>query len=120
MIKALVLPADVQDRDAARLLLTLGRWSRPRLSHVWADGSYRGELIDRVRSGLALTLEVVKKPEEQKGFAVLPRRWVVERTFAWLGKWRRLSKDYEVRPQTALSFIHIAMTSLMLKRLAGI
>ena len=113
-----MLPADVQDRDAARLLLTLGRWSWPRLCHIWADGSYRGELIGCVQSGLGLTLEIVKKPEDQKGFAVLPRRWVVERTFAWLGKWRRLSKDYEERPQTALAFIHIALTSLMLRRLA--
>jgi putative transposase len=62
-------------------------------------------------------LEIVEKPTNQKGFSVLPRRWVVERTFAWLGRYRRLAKDYDLLPQTTEAFIHMAMTHLMLKRL---
>ena len=90
----------------------------PCLKHIWADGGYRGQLIQWVKTQYGWTLEIVEKPQNQKGFQPLPRRWVVERTFAWLGRYRRLAKDYDLLPQTTEAFIHIAMTHLMLKRLA--
>lgn len=94
-------------------------WLRlPRLTHLWADGNYDGPLVAWVKHCWGLTLEIVVKPEGQKGFSVLPRRWVVERTFAWLGKQQRLSKDYEEKPDSCEAFIHIAMSALMIRRLA--
>ncbi len=85
--------------------------------HVFVDGNYDGPLIEWARMCWGYTLQVVVKPPEQKGFSPLPRRWVVERTFAWLCQWRRLAKDYEQVPQSEESFIHNAMTGLMLNRL---
>jgi putative transposase len=81
------------------------------------DGGYRGSLLDWVKVNFKFVLAVVLRSEEQKGFVILPRRWVVERTFAWLSHQRRLSKDYEVFPKTSETFILIAMTRLMLRRL---
>jgi putative transposase len=112
-----VSSASVQDRDGAKALLEPLKDGLPRFAHLWADGSYAGELIEWVKKTLGWTLEVVKKPEDQKGFVVLPRRWVVERTLAWLGKYRRLSKDYEVSTSSSEALIYIAMTHRMLRRL---
>ena len=81
------------------------------------DGGYFGTLLEWALQRLRLVLEVLKRPPEQKGFVVLPRRWVVERTFAWLSNHRRLSKDYERLMPTSETFIHIAMMRLMLRRL---
>lgn len=110
--------ADIQDRDGAKLVLgkLLGRY--PRLRHLWADGGYAGHLKDWARELGNWTLEIVRKDPENKGFAVLPRRWVVERTFAWLGRNRRLSKDYEECAETSESLVFLSMTALMLRRLA--
>ena len=98
VLMVVVHAADIQDRDGAMLLLQSITESFPRLQLIWADGGYRGKLIDWVHEICGWILEIVKRPEEQKGFAVLPRRWVVERTFGWLGHYRRLSKDYEQLP----------------------
>jgi len=121
-----VTAAHVQDRDGAtELLLALfarikkskySRWCRLKL--IWADGGYRGELIDWVKRTLGWTLEIVEKLEGQVGFQVLPKRWIVERTFAWLNRQRRLSKDYERLPETSEAFVYVAMIRLMLRRLA--
>ena len=88
--------ANIQDRDGARLLLKR-LWEQPRdhVQRIWADGAYKGDLVDWVQEGLDAVLDIVERKEDQDGFEVLPRRWVVERTFAWLGRYRRLSKDYE-------------------------
>ena len=102
----------------------LGRF--PRLSLIWADGGYRGQLADWVASLSGWVLEIVQRPKDSRTFEVLPRRWVVERTLAWLGRCRRLSKslprtrygDYETLPETTESWVYIAMTHLMLRRLA--
>lgn len=110
--------AGIQDRDGAKLLLNECKDKFPRLKHIWADGGYRGKLVDWVKEEHKWTLEIVEKPKEEKGFTILPRRWVVERTFAWLGRYRRLAKDYDLLPQTSEAWIHLAMTHLMLKRLA--
>lgn len=89
----------------------------PRLEKVWADGGYKGQLVEWTKKECGLTLEIVEKPSEQKGFHVLPRRWVVERTFAWMGRNRRLAKDYDLLPETGEAWMYLAMTRLMIGRL---
>ena len=118
LLAVAVHAADVQDRDGAKLVLVKLRGRFPRLVLIWADGGYAGQLIAWARRIGDWTVTIVKRPERANGFAVLPRRWVVERTFAWLGRCRRLSKDYEARPETSEAWIHLAMIHLMLKRLA--
>ncbi len=114
-----VHPADVQDRDGARLVLRnlKRRWMK-RVQLIWADGGYAGGFVEWVRRQYRWSVEIVKKREEAKGFEVLPHRWIVERTFAWFGHYRRLSKDYEFHPATSETMILLAMSYLMLKRLA--
>lgn len=112
-----VLPADVQDRDGAKLLLEEGKDRFPRLSHLWADGSYAGGFVEWAKETLGWSVEIVKKPKDQEGFKVLPRRWGVERTFAWLGKYRQLSKDYERLPQSSEAMIYAAMIHRMVRHL---
>lgn len=109
--------ADIQDRDGAKLLLKMCRNRFPRLFLIWADGGYRGKLIQWVANNCLWALEIVKRSDDVKGFQVLPRRWVVERTFAWLNKQRRLSKDYERNCQTSEAWIYLAMINVMLKRI---
>ncbi len=117
-LAVVVHPADIQDRDGARLVLTrlLGRF--PRLQLIWADGAYGGKLVEWARTVGGWTLELVRRPPQQHTFQVLPRRWVVERTFGWLNLQRRLSKDYEALCETTETWIYIAMTGLTLRRLA--
>lgn len=112
-----VTAADVQDRDGAKALLPPLKDRCPRLKHLWADGSYTGELIEWVKKTLGWTLEIVSKPKDQKGFQVLPRRWVVERTFGWMGRSRRLSKDYEYLPESSEAMIQLAMIHRMIRSL---
>jgi len=110
--------AGIQDRDGAKLLLEGCKTSFPSLRKIWADGGYRGQLVEWVKAQGDWELEIVEKPPDQKGFSVLPRRWVVERTFAWLGRYRRLAKDYDFLPHTAETFIQLAMIHIMIRRLA--
>jgi putative transposase len=117
LLMVVVTAASVQDRDGAKLVFAKLKENFPRLKHFWADGSYSGQLIEWVHHFANWVLEIVKKPDDQKGFAVLPRRWVVERTFAWLGNYRRLSKDYEFETRHSEAMIHIAMIHLMVRRL---
>ncbi len=117
LLAVVVHAASVQDRDGAKLVLAKARARCPRLQRLWADGSYAGQLIDWVREKCGWVLEIVKRPAEARGFQVLPRRWVVERTFAWLGRYRRLSKDYEATTASSEAWITIAMIHLMLRRL---
>jgi putative transposase len=88
------------------------------LKLIWADGSYRGELMDWVKHTLGWTLQIADKLEGQRGFQVLPKRWIIERTFGWLNRHRRLSKDYERLTETSQAFVYVAMIRLMLRRLA--
>lgn len=124
-----VTAASVQERDGAKLLLKAFYkrikkakyphwWRYCRLELIWADGGYRGEFVEWVKRILGWTLHIVEKQAGQRGFVVLPRRWVVERTFAWLTRHRRLSRDYERLPQSSEAFIYVAMIRLMLVRLA--
>ena len=117
LLAVVVHAANVQDRDGAKLVLHKLAGHFPRLRLIWADGGYAGQLITWVQELGGWLLEIVKRPDESK-FVVLPRRWVVERTFAWLGRHRRLSKDYEALPESSETFILIATIYLMLHRLA--
>lgn len=92
--------------------------SFPSLRKIWADGGYRGQWVGWVKKQGNCELEIVEKPADQKGFSILPRRWVVERTFAWLGRYRRLAKDYDFLPHTTETFIQLAMIHIMIRRLA--
>ena len=115
----MVLPANLQDRAGARRLLEAfyAQSSRPRVRHIWADGGYAGQLVRWVSQVWGCTLAIVRRTQA-KGFRVIPRRWVVERTFGWLGRYRRLSRDYERHAATGEALIFVAMIRLMLKRLA--
>ena len=117
VVAAVVPAADIQDRDGAKLVLEklVGRF--PRLKKILADGIYNGGIAEWAKEVGGGILELVIRPEGQKKFAVLPWRWIVERTFAWLGRYRRLSKDYEGSSESSESWIYIAMTHLMLRRL---
>lgn len=119
LLCVLVHPANIQDRDGARLLFEKMRLRFPRLELIWADGGYAGpKLGDWVRQMCHWLLSIVKRSDNVTGFAVLPKRWVVERTFGWLNRSRRLSKDYERWPETEEAWVYAAMTRLMLKRLS--
>jgi putative transposase len=117
LLKVVVHSADIQDRDGAKLVFKRMRKYFKRLKLVWADGGYAGKLINFVDRYYNCILEIVKRTDDLKGFKVLPKRWIVERTFGWFNNYRRLSKDYEYDPKTSETMIYIAMTSLMLKRL---
>jgi putative transposase len=118
LLLVVVHPANIQDRDGAKLLLEKAKNLFPRLQLIWADGGYAGKLVAWVKSVCGWVLEIVKRNDDVKGFKLLPRRWVVERTFGWIGRNRRLSKDYEGRTDTSEAMIYWAMTRLMVRRLA--
>jgi putative transposase len=118
LLIVVVTAASVQDRDGARTLLRRLPGAGKKLRRIWVDGGYRGHLLDWVAEHCRCRLQVVLRPDEQKGFAVLPRRWVVERTLAWLNHHRRLSKDYEVLTSSSEAMIYIAMIRIMVRRLA--
>lgn len=117
VLAVMVHSAGIQDRDGARPVLEQAAKACPQLKHVWADGAYSGSLVDEAKSKLGITVEIVKRPPDAIGFEVQPRRWVVERTFGWLNKYRRHSKDYETLTGSSEAHIHLAMTHLMLRRL---
>lgn len=117
IIALVVHPADIQDRDGARLLLKRVGRSFQRMKLIFADGGYAGKLIGWAEGWYGRTIEIVKRTAVGR-FVVLPKRWIVERTFAWLGKYRRLSKDYETLPQSSECMVYIAMINLMLHRLS--
>ena len=114
-----VTPADVQDRAGARCLLAGLKPLVPRLKKIWADGAYRGEELARwCEEEGGWELKVVERNRGSQGFKVLPKRWIVERTFSWLIRNRRLSKDYERMVQSSETFIKVAMIRLIVRRLA--
>ncbi len=119
ILLVMILPANLQDRDGAKQLLAawFARSPRRRVKHIWADGGYTGSLVAWARRAWRCTIEIVKRTDAHT-FRVLPRRWVVERTFGWLGRYRRLNRDYERLAQTGETMVYIAMIRLMLARLA--
>ena len=117
LLVVVVHTAALQDRDGAKLVLEKAHGRFPRLSLLWADGGYAGKLIGWVQGACGWLLQIVKRNDDVSGFVLLPRRWVVERTFGWISQYRRLSKDYEFDPQTSETMIEVAMIHLMLHRL---
>ena len=114
----MVHPASIQDRDGAKLVLERLGGQFPRLQRIWADGGYAGQLLGWVHQTCNVILEIVKRTDDLKGFKLLPRRWVVERTFGWLGRYRRLTRDYEEVVESSESMVYVAMIQVMRKRLA--
>ena len=121
LLSVVVSAANIQDREGAMALVaTLTGMFQQRLQKLWADGSYTGvELFNWLRDHFAILLTIVPRDENQAGFAVLPRRWVVERTLAWLGRFRRLSKDYEHCTRSSEAMIYLASIHTLLKRLVA-
>jgi putative transposase len=138
VLKVLVHAADIADRDGGLLLLEAFQSDRagfPRLRHLWVDVGYRGPFVAWVKASLGWSVDVVKHwwtgvakvwvfpgqepPEKPTGFQLLQWRWIVERTFAWIGFSRRMSKDYEYLPETSAAMVYTAMSRLMLARLAA-
>lgn len=129
VLKGKVHAADIADREGAQLLLGPLKGVFIRLRHLWADMGYRGQVLDWIRAHLGWSVEVVKRPRKwgrypiegepppMPAFTVLPRRGVVERSFAWLGRYRRMSKDYEYLTASSEALIYAAMSRLMLRRL---
>jgi putative transposase len=108
-------PADIQDRDAGGPLLQASRPFFPFIERVFADAAYDH---DRVTAATTIVVEIIRKPPDQVGFSVLPRRWVVERFFAWIGRNRRLAKDFEATVHSARAFLYAASVMLLIRRLA--
>ncbi len=111
--------ADIQDRDSAVSVLASIRFLYPWLRHIFADGGYAG---DKLRDALSKcgqwTIEIIKRPDQAADFQVLPRRWVVERTFAWIGRCRRLAKDFEATIASAVARVLVAHIRTLTRRLA--
>jgi putative transposase len=127
----MVHAASVADSEGAKLLLERIGGSYPELEHLWVDAGYTEGFVAWAEGSLGLSVEQVKKgsaftrvapgekPAARSPFPILPRRWVVERTFAWLGRYRRMSRDYEARPETQEALVQVCMIRLMLRRLAS-
>ena len=121
LLHALVTPADVQDRDGGLMLLSTLFGQFPFLTKLFADSAYAGPVF---QDGLAnvmpgLVTEIVRRSDRAKGFVVLPKRWIVERTIGWLGRCRRLAKDWENLNHNALAFLRLASIRLMLRKLCN-
>jgi putative transposase len=119
ILAVVVHSAGIQDRDGAKSVLERVRGRFPRLRKILADGIYNGGIAGWAKAFGGWVLEIVPKPEKARDepFKVAKWRWIVERTFAWLGRYRRLSKDYERQPESGEAMIHLAMIHLMLRRL---
>ena len=108
----------MQDRDGAKLVVAGTTEAFPRLTLIWADAAYRGALEGWVRATIGCTLEIVSKLANQVGFVVQPKRWIVERSFGWFGRHRRLSKDYEYHERCSESMLYLASINRMTRNLA--
>lgn len=117
VLMVLVTPANIQDRDAAAIIVRAAHREFATIQLIWVDGAYNGAVIDEVATDTGINIQMVKRTDDAKEFKVLPRRWVVERTFGWLGKYRLLSKEYERTIESSTADVLHAMTMLMLRRL---
>ena len=116
LIAVVITTACVQDRDGARLVFEEARMEN-RLKKVWADGGYQGKLVAATLQEFGWDLEIVKRSDDVRGFKVLPHRWIVERTFGWLGRYRLFCREHEALNTTSKADIHSAMSHVMLRRL---
>ena len=121
LIHAIVHAADIQDRDGGAFVMATMFGLHPFLMKLYADGGYQGPLFRRAVAKIMarVNVEIVKRSDHAKGFVVLPKRWVVERTFAWLGRCRRLAKDWENLNRKALAFLRLASIRIMLRKLCN-
>ena len=121
LIHAIVHSADIQDRDGGALVIATMFGMYPFLLKLYADGGYQGPVFRRAVTKIMtqVNVEIIKRSDRAKGFVVLPKRWVVERTFAWLGRCRRLAKDWENLNRKALAFLRLASIRLMLRKLCN-
>jgi putative transposase len=119
-LRICVHAANLTEPEGLECLLTEVAPFLPQLKLIWADQGYRGDIAEWVKDEYGLTLQIVEKEPDQQGFKVLPRRWVVERTFAWLGRQRRLSKDYEYFPECSQAWLYLASLRLLMSRLAKV
>ena len=121
LLHAIVHPADIQDRDGGMLVISTLFGMYPFLQKLFADGGYQGPVFQKALAKALphLESEIVKRPDHAKGFEVLPQRWVVERTFAWLNRCRRLAKDFENLTHNAVAFLRLASIRLMLRKLCN-
>ncbi len=121
MLHAIVQPADIQDRDGGALLLATLFGLFPFLLKLYADGGYQGPEFQRAVAKIMrrVNIEIVKRSDQAKGFLVLPKRWIVERSLAWLNRCRRLAKDWENLNRKALAFLRLASIRLMLRKLCN-
>jgi putative transposase len=117
LLTVVVHEANLSDRESASTVLAVVRAKYKKIKTIFADQGYTGKLIERVRVTLRMTIEIIKR-SEVRIFHILPRRWVVERTFGWFGFYRRLAKDYERYPKHSEAFVYLAMGTIMLHRLA--
>jgi transposase len=119
MLHAIVHAADIQDRDGGALVMATLFGMYPFLLKLYADGGYQGPQFQQAMTTIMaqVNVEIVKRSDQTKGFVVLPKRWVVERTFAWLGRCRRLAKDWECLNRKARAYVLLASIRLMLRRL---
>lgn len=118
LIAATVHAASIQDRVGAKHVIRKAKMKYEELVKLWADGGYAGTLIAWAKETWGIDLEIVKRSDAGQGFIVLPKRWIVERTLAWLTRCRRLARDYERLTKTAETMIYLGMTRLMLTRIA--
>ena len=121
MLHTVVHPADIQDRDGGALVLSSLFGMFPFLEKLFADGGYQGPKFQKAITKILpqIKTEIIKRSDKAIGFEILPRRWVVERTFAWLGRCRRLAKDWENLTRTALAYVRLASIRLMLRKLCN-
>ena len=121
LLHAIVHPADIQDRDGGILLFATLFGMYPFLKKLFADGGYQGPEFQKALTRILpqLEIDIIKRSDQAKGFVVLPRRWVVERTIAWLNRCRRLAKDWENLNRKALAFLRLASIRLMLRKLCN-
>ena len=118
-LRVVVHSAGIQDRDGADLVLDRIRQRFNWLELVWADGGYNAHQVDStIARNPGLRIQIVKRSDDMKGFVLLPRRWVVERTFSWFGRNRRLNKDYENLADTLATFVTLACIQIAVRRLA--
>jgi len=121
LLHTVVHPADIQDRDGGALVLSSLFGMFPFLEKLFADGGYQGPKFQKAITKILpqIKTEIIKRSDKAIGFEILPRRWVVERTFAWLGRCRRLAKDWENLTRTALAYVRLASIRLMLRKLCN-